>query len=96
MEFYFKLVNHIVGEVIEFTTNCFDEAVNLWRDYRWGADEGQLVARKDGIELVLDTWERAEPECPEDDWVDDDGDFDEPDYDECGFNPYLGCCDWDC
>lgn len=95
MEFYFKLVNHTMGEVIEFTTNCFDEAVNLWREYRWGADEGRLVARNNGIELVLDTWEGGEPEYTNDDW-DDDEDFDEPDYDECGFNPYEGCYDWDC
>lgn len=95
MEFYFRLVNHTVGEMIEFTTNCFDEAVNLWREHRWGADEGQLVARSNGVELVLDTWEGEEPEYVNDDW-DDEEDFDEPDCDECGFNPYAGCYDWDC
>lgn len=29
------------------------------------------------------------------DW-DEDEEYDEPDYDECGFNPYLGCWDFDC
>lgn len=28
-----------------------------------------------------------------DDFVDD---YYEPDYDECGFNPYMGCYDFDC
>lgn len=23
-------------------------------------------------------------------------DYYEPDYDECGFNPYMGCYDFDC
>ena len=23
-------------------------------------------------------------------------DYEEPDYDECGFNPYMGCYDYDC
>jgi hypothetical protein len=28
---------------------------------------------------------------------DEDDDYEyEPDYDECGFNPYMGCYDFDC
>ena len=29
-----------------------------------------------------------------DDFIDDE--YYEPDYDECGFNPYMGCYDFDC
>jgi len=31
-----------------------------------------------------------EPQDTPEDWVD------EPDVDECGYNPYLGCYDFDC
>lgn len=27
---------------------------------------------------------------------DDEPDYPEDDYDECGYNPYLGCYDYDC
>lgn len=81
MEFYFRLINHAAGEIIEFTTNCFDEAVNLWRERRWGADEGQLVARGNGVELVLDVWEGTKTEDANDERV---------------INPFASCYYWDC
>ena len=34
-------------------------------------------------------------ECEEEEEEDDDWDW-EDDYDECGYNPYLGCYDFDC
>lgn len=32
----------------------------------------------------------------EDDEPEDDDDYEPDDYDECGFNPYMGCYDYDC
>jgi len=39
----------------------------------------------------------CEPPVEEDLYDEDDlyEDY-EPDYDECGFNPYMGCYDFDC
>ena len=36
-----------------------------------------------------------EDEQCEEDWDDEYEDY-EPDYDEIGYNPYMGCYDWDC
>lgn len=32
----------------------------------------------------------------EDEYYDEDEEYWEDDYDECGYNPYLGCYDFDC
>jgi hypothetical protein len=37
---------------------------------------------------ILHTYEEAMADLEED--------YYEPDYDECGFNPYMGCYDFDC
>lgn len=55
----------------------------------------------------LDYWEWAhsfddifidedEPDFYDDDVDTDDDDYYEDDVDECGFNPYMGCYDYDC
>lgn len=36
------------------------------------------------------------PSCWDNMFSEDEDEDYEPDYDECGFNPYMGCYDYDC
>lgn len=59
-------------------------------EYKMDEDEdiyGADICDNETGEIIL-TIRREDEEEEEEDW--------EPDYDECGYNPYLGCCDFDC
>ena len=46
-------------------------------------------------EDTLEYWYMLLMDAYEDDDDDDDYDY-EDDFDECGYNPYMGCYDFDC
>lgn len=53
------------------------------------ADEREII--KTGI--CPDCWDKM---FSEDEEEEEDSDYWEDDADECGFNPYMGCYDYDC
>lgn len=62
-----------------------DDATNYVED-RWceGDHDTATICSGETGEVLMEF---------EDDFDEDDY---EPDYDECGFNPYMGCYDFDC
>lgn len=59
-----------------------DAALAIWNDIEGAADFA--IVDMDTGEILWNAADAQEYEC------------EEPDYDECGFNPYMGCYDYDC
>ena len=59
-----------------------DMALALWDNVEGAAD--LAIVDMDTGEIIWNAADAQEYEC------------EEPDYDECGFNPYMGCYDYDC
>ncbi len=58
-----------------------------WVEENWVEGDGcdvDIIDDETGEVLVHCTDDNIEDEYPDDD------------YDECGYNPYMGCYDWDC
>lgn len=54
-----------------------------------------LLVELDVMEYAVVLKESSIAEESDDDILEEE-DYYEPDYDECGFNPYMGCYDFDC
>lgn len=86
-------------------TNCINLACS-----EFGLENPHTIAIARLVDLVADGYLAKDEATPMaqiiyhhgtesllyDDECDEDEEYDEPDYDECGFNPYLGCYDFDC
>ena len=76
---------------------CWDEVFAGYDEWNEGLEQTVFDDYQDMAFEALSPEDGDEVDEPLADGEDDDEDFDyEPDYDECGFNPYLGCYDFDC
>ena len=77
----------------EFELKIDDSLDNIVCKIEWAFREydftkAEVIDSKTGELLVT---------VDDDNFSDEEEDEDfEPDYDECGFNPYMGCYDYDC
>lgn len=67
-------------ECSDFIENKMNEDLTILYAILCDANTGEVVARIDR---------------DNDDFIEEE-DYYEPDYDECGYNPYMGCYDFDC
>ena len=81
MEATYDDENYTLKECMEFIEGRMTDDLTILSAYVCDAETGEIVA------IVS---------RENDDFLDDDEDYYEPDYDECGFNPYMGCYDFDC
>lgn len=72
-----------------FTYKCYHQSQLIKTTTSW--QETKEWERSEALNyfLIDSADEREMPDEEEDE------DF-EPDYDECGFNPFMGCYDYDC
>lgn len=95
--FYLKGTNDTTLEVIEWTSpNSIDLETALQRAEEWigyGFENVTVFSATTG-ELIAECG-NDEPEPEDSDDFEDVDDFDD-DVDECGYNPYMGCYDYDC
>ena len=72
-----------------FTYKCYHQNQLIKTTTSW--QEAKEWERSEALNyfLIDSADEREMPDEEEDE------DF-EPDYDECGFNPFMGCYDYDC
>ena len=86
-----------------FTYKCYHQnqlikTTTSWQEAKeWERSEALnyfLIDSADEREMLISG---VRPTCWNDNFSDEEEDEDfEPDYDECGFNPYMGCYDYDC
>ena len=79
----FGVFNFVEQEIVRFTK--MDDAVDFIQE-NWIEGDGQTADVVDMTtgEILLHFEDEDEPV----EWDDD--------YDETGYNPYMGCYDWDC
>lgn len=79
----FGVFNFVEQEIARFTK--MDDAVDFIQE-NWVEGDGQTADVVDMTtgEILLHFEDEGEPV----EWDDD--------YDETGYNPYMGCYDWDC
>lgn len=72
---------------------AMEDAVN-YIDGRWneGNNDTATICSGETGEVFMEFKDDEVDEYYPDDYYEDY----EPDYDECGFNPYMGCYDFDC